>query len=169
LTRKLAAATGATGGVIVSWVDPEGPAAGALQIGDVIEEADGERLTSQQWAVRAARLVPGTTLTVRARRGGAMHEVSLVAASPQPQPGITSLGLTMRALPGVGSEVTRVAPLTAAHRAGMEAGDVITLAGTTAAPAPAQVREAFAAYPEGQGVLVGVTRGTSHRVVVVGP
>ena len=169
LTRKLASATGATGGVIVSWVDPDGPTAGALQIGDVIEEADGERLTSQQWAVRAARLVPGAPLTVRVRRGGEVHEVGLVAASPRPQPGITSLGLTMRALPGIGSEVTRVAPLTAAHRAGMEAGDVITLAGVIAAPTPAQVRDAFAADPEGQGVLVGVTRGTSHRVVAVGP
>jgi hypothetical protein len=169
LTRKLASATGATGGVIISWVDPDGPSAGALQIGDVIEEAGGERLTSQQWAVRAARLAPGETVTLRARRGGEVHEVSVVAASARPQPGITSLGLTLRAVPGTGSEVIRTAPLTAADRAGLEPGDVITLAGARAAPTPAQVRDAFAVDPEGQGVLVGVTRGTAHRVVVVGP
>ena len=169
MTRRLASATGATGGVIVSWVDPEGPSAGALQVGDVIEEANGERLTSQHWAVRAARLVPGEMITVRARRGGEVREVVLVATFRPPQPNVASLGLTMRALPGIGSEVTRVEPATAAHRAGVEAGDVITLAGELAAPTPAQVRSAFSADPEGQGVLLALTRGTSHRVVVVGP
>ena len=169
LTRKLASVTGATGGVVITWVDPDGPSAGALQIGDVIEEADGERLTSQQWAVRAARLAPGEPLTVRARRAGEMREVSLVAAAPRPEPGSTLLGLTMRAIPGIGSEVTRVAPSSAASRAGLEAGDVITLAGAIAAPTPAHIRDAVSADPEGQGVLLGVTRGTSHRVLVVGP
>jgi hypothetical protein len=169
LTRRLAAATGATGGVVVSWVDPEGPSAGALHVGDVIEEADGERLTYQQWAVRSARLVPGEAITVRARRGGDVQEIGVVAAAPRPQSGVAALGLTLRALPGVGSEVVRVTPLTAAHRAGLEAGDVITLAGAITAPTPGQIRDAFAADPEGQGMLVAVTRGTSHRVLVVGP
>jgi hypothetical protein len=169
LTRKLASVTGATGGVVVSWVDPDGPSAGALQIGDVIEEADGERLTSQLWAVRVARLGAGDTVTMRARRAGEVREVSLVAAAPRSEPGNTSLGLTMRALAGIGSEVIRVTPGTAADRAGLEAADVITLAGTIAAPTPAQIRDAVASDPEGQGVLIGVTRGTSHRVLVVGP
>ncbi len=169
MTRRLASATGATAGVIVSWVDPEGPAAGALRVGDVIEEANGERLTSEHWAVRAARLVPGDLVTVRARRAGEVREVVLVATFPPPQPNVASLGLTMRALSGIGSEVTRVEPATAAHRAGVQAGDVITLAGGVAAPTPAQIRSAFAADPEGQGVLLALTRGTSHRVVVVGP
>ena len=169
LTRRLASVTGATGGVVISWVDPDGPSAGALEIGDVIEEADGQRLTSEQWAVRAARLAPGEIVTVRARRAGEVREVSLVAAAPRPEPGNTSLGLTMRTLPGIGSEVIRVAPATAAQRAGLEAGDVITRAAAIAAPTPAQIRDAVAADPEGQGVLVAVTRGTSHRVVVVGP
>lgn len=169
LTRRLALVTSARGGVVISWVDPEGPSAGALQVGDVIEETDGERLTSQQWAVREARLSPGDTVSVRVRRAGEVREVSLVAAAPRPEPASTSLGLTMRALPGIGSEVVRVAPSSAAHRAGLEAGDAITLAGTIAAPTPAQVRDSIAADPEGQGVLVGVTRGTSHRVLVVGP
>jgi S1-C subfamily serine protease len=65
--------------------------------------------------------------------------------------------------------VVRVAPATAAHHAGLQAGDIITLAGTIAAPTPAQIHDAFAADPEGQGVLVAVTRGASHRVLVVGP
>jgi hypothetical protein len=169
MTRRLAAATGASGGVVVSWVDPEGPSAGALQVGDVLEEANGERLTSQHWAVRAARLVPGETVTVRARRDGEVREVVLLTAFRPPQPDVASLGLTMRVLSGIGSEVTRVEPGTAAHRAGVEAGDVITLAGKVAAPTPAQVRSAFAADPEGHGMLLALTRGTSHRVVVVGP
>jgi hypothetical protein len=169
LTRRLASVTGATGGVVVSWVDPDGPSARALQIGDVIEEADGERLTSQLWGVRTARLGAGDTVTVRARRAGEVREVTVVAAAPRSEPGSTSLGLTLRALAGLGSEVVRVTPATAADRAGLQAGDVITLAGTIATPTPAQIRDAFAADPEGQGVLLAVTRGTSHRVLVVGP
>ncbi len=111
LSRALASATGSTGGVVVTWVDPMGPAAGALVVGDVMEEADGTRLTPQNWAVRAARVVPGEMLTIRVRRRGEVHEAVLVAAAAPPPSDVASLGALMRAVPGVGSEVLRVVPI----------------------------------------------------------
>ena len=94
-----------------------------------------------------------------------MREVALVVRPEQSSP--SALGLTMRALPGVGSEVLRVAPLTAAQRAGIEPGDVITLAGHTHAPTPQRIRGAYTADQDGRGVLIGLTRGSAHRVVVL--
>jgi S1-C subfamily serine protease len=159
--------TGSTGGVVVNWVDPQGPAAEMLHVGDVIEEADGARLTAQTWAVREARLGPGEMLTLRIRRQGEVH-VAVLNATPAPSLSDTeSLGLTMRALPGVGAEVVQVVPTAAAGRSGLEAGDVITRIGETAAPTPAQVRAAFAADSEGRGSLLALTRGTTHRVAVL--
>ncbi len=167
LTRPLASVTGSTGGVVVTWVDPNGPAAETLQVGDVIEEADGARLTAQIWSVREARLPPTGTLAVRVRRQGEVQEAVLTAA-PTPVPSDTdSLGLTMRALPGVGSEVVQVIGTAAAGRSGLETGDVITRVGVTDAPTPAQIRAAFAADTEGRGVLLALTRGTAHRVAVL--
>jgi S1-C subfamily serine protease len=153
--------------VVVTWVDPNGPAAETLQVGDVIEEADGARLTPQIWSVREARLPPTGTLAVRVRRQGEVQEAVLTAA-PTPVPSDTdSLGLTMRALPGVGSEVVQVIGTAAAGRSGLETGDVITRVGVTDAPTPAQIRAAFAADTEGRGVLLALTRGTAHRVAVL--
>ncbi|HEY6360586.1 MAG TPA: PDZ domain-containing protein [Vicinamibacterales bacterium] len=166
LSPAVAAVTGATGGVVVTWVDPQGAAAGVIAAGDVIEEADGERLTAEAWAVRAARVAPGETVTVGLRRGGAMREVALVAGTAE-QSSVPALGLTMRALPGVGSEVLRVTPFAAAQRAGIEPGDVITLAGGTPAPTPGHVRTAYASTRDGGAVLLALARGLTHRVVVL--
>ena len=167
LSRPLASVTGSTGGVVVTWVDPQGPAGALLQVGDVMEEADGARLTTQIWAVREARVEPGGTLKIRVRRQGEVHEAVLTAA-PTPAPSDTdSLGLTLRALPGVGAEVVQVVRTAAAGRSGLEAGDVITRIGDTAAPTPAQIRAVFAADTEGRGVLLALTRGATHRVAVL--
>jgi hypothetical protein len=166
LSPAVAAVTGATGGVVVTWVDPDGAAAGAIGVGDVIEEANGERLALEQWAVRIARLSAGATVTVRARRGGEMREVALVARAREPSVA-AQLGLILRTVPGVGSEVIRVMPSAAAQRAGIEPGDVITMAGDTKTPTAAQVRGTYASGGTDRGVLLALTRGAVHRVVVL--
>ena len=167
LTPAVAHATGSAGGVVVTWVDPHGAAAGLLIAGDVIEEVNGERLTADSWAVRANRIAMGENVALRVRRG-AMREVEVVAGALNP-PTVEGLGLTMRALPGIGSEVVHLVPFAAAQRSGLEPGDVITLAGETQAPTPAQVRAAYGAQREGRGVLLALVRGTTHRVVVLEP
>jgi S1-C subfamily serine protease len=168
LTPSLAHATGSAGGVVVTWVDPRGPAARLIFAGDVIEEVNGERLTADYWAVRASRIASGETVTLRVRRGE-MREVAIVAHALNP-PTVAGLGLTMRALAGIGSEVVYVVPFAAAQRSGLEPGDVITLAGETPAPTPDQIRAAYGAQRTGRGgVLVTLVRGNTHRVIVLEP
>ena len=77
----------------------------------------------------------------------------------EPQP--HALG---RAGPGVGADVVRLEPASAADQAGLAQGDVITAIGAVQAPTPAQVTRSFGAIPAGQRVVVGVTRGDTHFV-----
>ena len=153
----------------MAWSSPglnPGSWAGAVSTGDVIEEANGERVTPEEWAVRTARLAAGDTITLRVRGDGQMREVVLVARVRE-STNAEGLGLIMRSLPGVGTEVVHVLPLTAAHRAGVEPGDVITRAGQRHAPTPGEVRSAYASGEDGRGVLLALTRGSGHRVVVL--
>jgi S1-C subfamily serine protease len=170
LTLSVASATGSSAGVVVTWVAPAGAAKGQLRAGDVIESLDGRVLsTRQQWDVRMDRLSAGERLRLRVRRAGEVREVDLAAAAvtaPSP-PG--SLGLTLRGRAGIGAEVLRVARLSAADRAGLAVGDLITFVGNVQVPTPAQITRSFASLREGQHVLVGVTRADAHRVVTLAP
>ena len=169
LTAPLAAVTGANAGVIVAWVDRDGPAGAVLRVGDVIEAANGQTVvTAQQWDVWSARLRAGEPVTLRVRRGSAVNDATMTAAgilanrSPGP-----SLGMTLRARRGAGAEIVAVDPGSAAERAGLVVGDVITLFGETSAPTPAQVTRTFAALPSGGRAIVAFTRADAHQVTVV--
>lgn len=170
LTPAVALVAGASGGVMVAWVDPRGPAAEKLAVTDVIETIGDEVVaTLEHWEARLARLAAGDSLVLRVRRRGDMREVHLTAGGAPPTLSEAHLlGLTMRAVPRIGVEVVRVDPGSAAARAGIEAGDVMTLIGEIERPTPAQVTRAFQATPEDRPLLVGVTRGDRHRVLAVG-
>lgn len=168
LTEPVASVTGASGGVIVTWVERAGAAMGHLIVGDVIEALDGRTLaTRQQWDVRIARLSAGDTLTLRVRSRGEIHEVALVATAAPVQPASRSLGLTLRGRTRIGAEVIRVQRASVADRAGLTVGDVITLVADVHAPTPAQVTRSFASVREGQRVMVAVTRGDAHFVTTL--
>ncbi len=169
VTADVASATGAAGGVVVTWVDGSGPAANDVGVGDVIEAAGGRILsTPEDWRVWLTRLGAGETLALRIRRRGELHDVQLLAPVPPSPARINpALGLRMRPASRSGAEILLVEPGSAAARAGLAARDVITLVGEITSPTPAQVRTAFAKAPEGKPVLVGVTRGTSHFVTTL--
>jgi S1-C subfamily serine protease len=101
------------------------------------------------------------------RRGRDIREVALVATTPATRSANRSLGLTQQARPKVGAEVVRIEPGSAAHRAGLTLGDVITLIADVPVPTPAQVTRSFAATGPGQRVMVAVTRGDTHFVTTV--
>ncbi len=168
LTPPIAAITNATLGVVVTAVDAAGPGAKGVQVGDVIEAADGRALsTLQHWHVRVTRLSPGDTLGLRVRRGGELYDVTLVAAAPPSVPVSPQLGLALRPLTRIGAEVIRVDRGSAAARAGLTAGDVITLIAGIPAPSPAQVLRAFNATSEGQRVMIAIARGDTHFVTAL--
>lgn len=169
LTPDLAAATGAGVGVVVAWVDPAGPAARVLETADVIESIGGHPVpTLDDWHVRVARLTAGTDVTVRVHRRGAARDVVLrpAEASPPAAPD-ARLGLRTRRAPRAGTAVIEVEADSAAARGGLAAGDLITRMGDVSSPTPAQVRAVFTAAPQGQPVLVAVTRGASRFVTTL--
>jgi serine protease Do len=167
LTPPLAAATGANTGVVIAWVDQDGPARNQLTAGEVIEAIDGRALpTRQHWDVRVARLAAGETLTLGVRGRNTLREVRVTASAPVTPAARRSLGLTLRARP-TGAEVIGIEHGSAAQEAGLHVGDVITLVGPVAAPTPAQVARSFAALDPGQRVLVAVARAGAHSVTTL--
>jgi S1-C subfamily serine protease len=167
LTPRLAAATEAQSGVIVAWVDPTSIAAPLLRIGDVIEAIDDVAITNaEQWRVRATRAGAGDTLNLRVMRRGAPRVVQLLVRAPSAE-NSAFLGLGMRRVARVGTEVTRVVHGSASDAAGIAAGDLITAIGNISAPTPAQIASAFEATDSGKLLIVAVTRSGVHRVMAL--
>jgi hypothetical protein len=168
LTPALAAATGVATGVVVTFVDGAGAASDRLMVGDVIESVDGVALSSpDHWRAIAARLPAGSPLTLVVYRHKQLQKVELVPPPPPEAVNSESLGLTLRPLRGVGSQVVGVERGSAAARAGLAIGDTITLIAGVRAPAPDQIHEAYAIAPPGQPVMVAVSRGDAHHVTTL--
>jgi hypothetical protein len=168
LTSRLAATMGVSTGALVSWVDPRGPAAELLSPLDVIEQIDGNPVvTIEYWDRRAAGLAQGDVIALTVRRGSERRDVRLTAARKPAPPARWPLGLTLRTIGEVGVEVLRVDPESAASRAGLQLGDVITAAGDIGAPSASQLMRLYAAAPDTAPVLVVVARGENHRVVAL--
>jgi hypothetical protein len=169
LTEGVAALTGAKVGVVVTWIRRDGPGWGTLVVGDVIEAVDGHELASrEQWDARVARLVVGESLALRVRRRGQIRDLSIEAALLTTEVDEGRLGLEMRRRTAVGVEITRVQPASIAARAGLSAGDVITLFGDVQSPSPTQIARTFGSLRAGDRVLVAITRGETHHVTVLG-
>ena len=168
LTPALASATGATAGVIVAWVDPHGPAADRLAPGDVIDQVDRQAVeTLEQWDARTAAVGAGASVAIGLRRGDEARTVDITAVAEPERSDTPPLGLTLRAIRGVGSAVVLVDPDSAGSRAGLQPGDVITLAADVEAPMPDEVARVFAhAHPD-RPVLLGVSGGGTHRVIAL--
>jgi hypothetical protein len=166
LTGPISRATGSKSGLVVTWVDPRGPAAGVVRAGDVIEAINGAPITTtDEWAVQTAGVGVDEAFTVGVRDVGGTRNVKIVS-SPSPPSRTSSLGLTLRQVPGVGAEVVRVDPGSAGQRGGLRAGDVITRAGSADVPAPADVRRAFAASGD-RPLILAFTRGTNRQVTAL--
>ena len=126
--------------------------------------------TPDHWRARVARVNVGDTLTLRVRGGEGLREVQVTAAAPAAPAERTedaSLGLRLRAIPKVGAEVLSVQPRSSAERAAIRAEDIITVAAGRPSPTPAEVVRAFTSLPEGGFLVVAITRGTEHRVIVI--
>ena len=168
LTGPVAKATGASTGVVVTQVDPGGPAATTLAVGDVLEAINDTPIESPlHWKARAFELSADESVRVRVRRGGEVHELDLIAAASRERKGRLTLGMQLRSAPGLGSTVTQVEGGSMADRAGLRTGDVITLAGNTKAPSPAAVMRAVQNASEGEAVLVGFVRDGTHAVTAL--
>jgi len=168
LTEPVATLTGAQAGVVVTSIERDGPGWGRLMVGDVIEVVDGRELGSlQQWDGRMSRLTAGETLALRVRRRGEIRETSIEAAPINVAAAGDALGVSLRRRAGLGAEVTAVQPASVAARAGLSAGDIITLVGDVRAPSPSQITRSFAALRAGDRGMVAGTRGDTHYVTAL--
>ena len=135
---------------------------------DVIETFNGQRVASaDDWHARVRNVARGDEVKLRVRSEGAAREVSIVAAAVVESPEDPSLGLRMRPAAREGVEVLGVDLRSRADRAGLQAGDLITVFGPQKAPTPAHVTRTFDTLPFGGKVLVAVTRGDGHHIAVV--
>lgn len=166
LTEAVAAATGADRGVVVTWVAPHGAAADRVRPGDVIDTMNGIPIGSaREWQVRSRRVTEGEMVVIDVRRDGDRQIVELIAAPAVPPS--RGLGLLLRFIPDLGSEVVRVEPGSVAALAGIRPGDVITAVGALPEPTPDRVRLALASAEDADPVLVAFTRGNSHHVTAL--
>lgn len=168
LTPPLASSLSASGGVVVTWVDRDGPAQGVLKVTDVIERLDGQPIIDpDQWLVRMLRLSVDDVIKVAVRRSGELFDASITAVDRPGTARTSSLGLTMRRVAHSGSQVVAVDPGSAAARAGLRAGDVITRVGAFEAPTPARISRVFDETANDRPLVVAVTRGDRHEVLTL--
>jgi serine protease Do len=167
LLPRVKEAIGSDGALAVAWVDPRGPAAGQLATADVLQALDGETVNSiDDWRARMERVAPGELVQLRVQRGGQAIDVAVTAREKPAAADERALGLRLRNRNNLGAEVTAVDRGSAAARAGVVPGDLITMIGEVPAPTPDDVRRVFKAAA-GRPVLAAVTRGDDHLLVAL--
>jgi membrane-associated protease RseP (regulator of RpoE activity) len=172
LTPALARAAGAESGVMVSYVDPRGPAAEALSSGDVIRAIDGTNVTTTGgFQQLASTRQPGKEVAISGVRQGKTIEVTVRAIEAGLRAAWaasdTDPGVVVRAVPNVGLEVVALQPSSAAARAGLQPGDIIVAVDGRTAPDANGLTRAFRGAASGAALLLTVRRGTGHRVVAL--
>jgi serine protease Do len=155
LTPAIATALGlrTTGGALITALEPQGPADGALRVGDVLLKIGSTSVSFTALPKIAARLAPGTRVDMIIMRGGVQQPISLTVGrlpDPPSNPAVAggqdtwvpnlALGLAnattevRKALKADGEPggliVTQLRRAGPAALAGLKVGDLITHAGT---------------------------------------
>ena len=170
LDLDAAAATGAASGVMVTFVRPASSADGVLQAGDVITAVNGTDVHSMaQYVAATMNLRPGFEAAFTRVRAGQSEVVRVTPTTrgAGPEQVAEGFGIELRAAPGGGVEVVRLTPRTAAARAGILPGDVITMMAGTKLPSETALRRAYDRMPSGGRLLLGIERGAAHLVVTL--
>jgi S1-C subfamily serine protease len=166
LTTPLASATGATSGVVVTLVDPGGPAAGLLRVGDVIEQVGEQAVPDiDAFVATISGVAAGTPLVLSVLREGTRSQVVITPGNAPAEAGERGLGLILRTLRGAGAEVVLVVPGSAGSRAGLRAGDVVTHLNGVENPTAADIDRAWSRAKA--PLALGVRRGIQPLVLAL--
>lgn len=169
LTPALSRATGARQGVVVVRVHAGGPAADALQTGDVIQSLDGTAVSSVEGFRRLERSrAPGANIAVAGMRLRAPLEFTLRAASADSPPAARGgLGFIGREAAGAGIEVVTVEERGAAAAAGLLRGDLIVAIDGQPAPDVTALTRRFRTADQGAAILLTIQRNQQQRVLAL--
>ena len=170
LSPPIARAARVATGVITSYVDPAGAAAGTLQPGDVIQSIDGIPITTVAgFQVVAQTRQPGAAVALGIIRGGSASIVKVTAVSRAARTPLLPdrIGALLRTIPGAGAEVITVTRDSVAARGGLLPADIITSLDGRGAPDEPAIERAFRALGRGGALLLTVQRGTQHRVLAL--
>jgi membrane-associated protease RseP (regulator of RpoE activity) len=165
LTAPLSRATGADHGVVVVHVAKE--VEGGLRTGDVIQSIDGTTVTTpaQFHEIERSR-APGATVTIDAMRARVPLKVSIQAiAGSVPQNPSEDPGFVGRSIADVGIEIVAVAEGTAASRAGLRRGDLITAIDGIDARNAADLSRRFRSAKPSTTFLLTIAREDGHHVL----
>lgn len=187
-------ATGYTGktGVFVNQVSADAPAQGKLMPGDVITALNSKPVTTlRDFRETVAAAKPGTDMTFTVFRDGKNQDVSLKLGE---QPDTVKMADTIRAMPGTdkvmqgltlqdltrrtarlhgvegvasGALVTQVAPGSAAAKAGLRPGDVITRINGTAVTTASEAEAALGSAKGDKPVKLTVSNKEGSRFVLM--
>jgi serine protease Do len=155
MTAPIARALGVAppGGALVTSLEPHGPTAGVLQVGDVLLSIGAETVTFERLGRIAGRLRPGSTVQAMVVRDGRRQPVTLLVGQlpdPPSEPALTGdpdtwvpaleIGIAKsnsaeRRAIKAGDEpsgliVTQLRPAGPGALAGLQVGDLITYAGS---------------------------------------
>jgi S1-C subfamily serine protease len=171
LSPALAKVAGTDQGVMISYVHPQGPSAGALESGDVITSVDGSTVTTPEAFLDLTRSrTPGSAVRIHGVRRGKPLDVGIIArdAAGAPRaPAAADAGMTLRVADGLGAELIAVRPDGAAASAGLAAGDIVVRLDGRDAPVVSDILRAYRALAPGRALLLTVQRGSGHQVVAL--
>jgi S1-C subfamily serine protease len=170
LTDTLRRATGATRGVMVSFVRPDGRATGILQPADVVLSVQGTAVDAAEEFREAERMhggAPEASLAI-IRAGKALDIVLPSAlANPVVDQTLAGPGIVGRSVPNIGIEVVAVTGGSAAAKADLRRGDLLVFLNNQNAPTIAMLERAYRAAKPGAFLLLGVNRDQRQRVVAL--
>jgi serine protease Do len=140
-------------GALVTALEPKGPSAGALHVGDVILSIGNTPITFENLGKVAGRLHPGSTVTAEVMRDGERQQFALLIGQlpdppadsaltgdsdtwvPNLELGVAKATRDIRTAVKAGEEsggliITQLRPAGAGALAGLKVGDLITYAGS---------------------------------------
>jgi S1-C subfamily serine protease len=170
LNDALRRATGATRGVLVGSVRPDGRAAGILQPADVILSVQETPVDSPEGFRQAERNRGGAAeVSLSITRGGKPLEIILPAPvrGPAANHSIAGPGIVGRSVTNTGIEVVTVAPGSSADAADVRRGDLVVLLNGQSSPTVAMLDRAYRAAKPGEFILLGVVRDQRQRLVAL--
>jgi len=162
LSPSLAAALDVSQGVVVSDVDPQGSAAGLLEVEDVVTTVDGRPIGDPDtFLLNLASRAVGDRAVLTVTRGGQPQVVTVPLGSAEAEPA-PPRPFAFSIERGLGTRVE-----SAPDVSGLVAGDVVTRAGTIIAPTPAQLRRLLAENTPSGFLTLVVRRDGRQRLVAV--